>query len=118
MNIAIFINDITKMAGTERAVCNLANILSKSTDKKIFIFSLYSNEGSSAYHLQDNVCIVHMGFSYPRGSVLALFKCVHILNSVSKILKKKNIDIVLGTTHASTLLILPFLSRKIKKIAF
>ena len=117
MNIAIFINDITRMAGTERAVCNLANILSESIDKKIFIFSLYSQEGTPAYHVQSNVRIVHMGFSYPRGSALALIKCICIFNSVSKTLKKENIDIVLGTTHASNLLILPFLSRKIKKIA-
>lgn len=41
-NIAIVIGDISKSAGTERAVTNLSNILQNNGNYKVVIISQYS----------------------------------------------------------------------------
>lgn len=55
--IGIIITDITLRNGTERAVSNLANILSAKYD--VFIFSVGTETGSPAYPLSSPVKVVH-----------------------------------------------------------
>ena len=59
MRIFILINDITRHAGMERAVCNLANILINNYD--VIILSRDTFEGKSYFQLNERVKIVHLG---------------------------------------------------------
>ncbi len=59
MNVFFLVYDITKSAGTERAVCNLANIL--SVKYEVSIISISSNGGTVYYQLNQSVNIIHLG---------------------------------------------------------
>lgn len=85
MKIFIIIQDITKIAGTERAVCNLANILIKKHD--VCIVSTDSVKGNAGYEIDANINLIHLGL------------CICNARKIKKIyeyikLYKKIIDIV------------------------
>ena len=61
MRIFIIIQDITKIAGTERAVCNLANILIKKQD--VCIVSTDSAKGNAGYEIDANINLIHLGLN-------------------------------------------------------
>ena len=58
--LSIILTDITKRAGTERAVVNLANILS-NLKYEVYIFSTDSILGCTQYVLNSDVKIFHFG---------------------------------------------------------
>ena len=60
LKIGIILTNITKRAGIERAVVNLSNILS-NLGYQVFILSSDSEMGTSAYNLNKNVEILHLG---------------------------------------------------------
>lgn len=115
MNILILIPNITKRAGTERAVTNLANILSDGKNN-VFIFSVGTHCGDSPFQLKSNVNIVHMGLLYNHktiiGKVLLYIKLYIILK---KEIIAKNIDFVIGTYHYINFTV-ACLPKNIKKI--
>lgn len=62
-NIYILITDITKSAGTERAVCNLANIISGAEKYSVSIISVASVTGTAYYPINGGVNIIHLGIN-------------------------------------------------------
>lgn len=92
-SIGILIYDITKGAGTERAVANLANILIKSN--KVFIFSLLSETGNAKYQLDNRIQVLHI--NYKRSLNNKLRNLVYENKIIKSIIKKYSIDIVIGT---------------------
>jgi len=61
--ILIIIDDITRSNGTERAVCNLANILSTSEKYQPTIISLNTANGNPYYPVNNNIKIIHCAVS-------------------------------------------------------
>lgn len=115
-NIAILIGDISRGAGTERAVTNLANVLVESGSYVVTVISLYSSDGSQCYYpINHSVDVVHLGFARS-GMAKRLIVYIKFVHSVNAIIRDKHIDVVLGTTHALNSLLF-FMSRKAKKIA-
>lgn len=115
-NIAILIGDISRGAGTERAVTNLANMLAESGSYVVTVISLYSSGGSQCYYpINHSVDAVHLGFARS-GMAKRLVVYIKFVHSVNAIIRDKHIDVVLGTTHALNSLLF-FMSRKTKKIA-
>lgn len=115
-NIAILIGDISRSAGTERAVTNLSNMLVKYGEYNVTILSCFSSENSNPYYeLEDKVNIVHYNFS--KDSLVNRFSSyINIIGKTNKIIKEKSIDILLGTTHALNCLMI-CMARKVKKVA-
>jgi glycosyltransferase involved in cell wall biosynthesis len=112
IKIAIIIPNITLLAGTERAVCNLANILANNDAYLPIIISICSVNGEPCYYLNDRVNIFHCAVT-TRNKYLARilqFKQVKIICDT------ENIDIVIGTYSAINIL-LPFISIVKKRIA-
>lgn len=58
--IIIIIDNITKRAGTERAIVNLSNILTKQ-GQSVCVLSIQSVEGAPAYSIDSSVTIKHLG---------------------------------------------------------
>ena len=114
--IAIVIFDITNCAGTERAVCNLANLLVKSQKYSVSIISVYSFMGEASYNLIDGVNIFHLGLPFCRNKIQRLFLINPLLMNIKRICNKKKIDIILGTT-VSINIILYYLKKTRKIIA-
>mgnify|MGYP003514834791 CR=1 FL=1 len=95
--IAIIINNITNLAGTERAVVNLANILSKQGNT-VYIISTDTKKGETSYPLDPAIKILHLGLNIYLAKKIGKIKQYILLR---KQLKKKrnelNIDIFIGT---------------------
>jgi glycosyltransferase involved in cell wall biosynthesis len=115
-SIAIIIFDITKHAGTERAVCNLSNLLAESQKYDVLIVSIHSTCGEAAYDINADIQIYHLGLPQYKNKITRIRSYKLLIRNVNKIIKEKNIDIILGTTHAINC-VLFFLRKKVKTIA-
>lgn len=104
--IAIVINDITKSAGTERAVTNLANSLINYFN--VYIISI-SSSGGNYYSLNDKIKCIHLAMvNVPRNYVKKSFYYLHLMKAIRRIINEQDISFLLGTTHAINT-ILPFM---------
>lgn len=112
MNIDIIIEDITKRNGTERAVVNLANILSSILNLQVTVFSVCSTNGTAGFELVNDIKIQHLNFCFSRG-IWNRLKFIFLLHSLSK---KKGIDVLIGTTTSFNCM-LTLIPGKLKKIA-
>lgn len=114
-NILIVISDITYRNGTERAVCNLANMLSNSNRYNVTIVSVKNSEGTVAFPLNKNVDVSFLDIPFNGGILTHTCLYFKVLKKIDKLCMEKDIDIVIGTESGFNY-ILPFLSYKIKKI--
>ena len=80
--IAIILDDITGFGGTERAVCNLANLLSESRKYLVSIISMSSISGGPVYDINNDVRIYHFGLSRPPRET-GLSKCKTVLKNLA-----------------------------------
>jgi glycosyltransferase involved in cell wall biosynthesis len=97
--LAIIIYDITAMAGTERAVCNLVNILIEYGGYDSVIISVSSDSGKQAYPLLRDVKIYHLGIHLSNnlpGKMLDFFSMSKKIREADKI---EHFDILIGTGH-------------------
>lgn len=95
--ISILLTNITKAAGTERAVVNLANILS-SLGYSVIILSTDSKDGFPAYNLDEKVIIFHFGLKI--ASAKGFFKVAEykkLKQQIENLIKEKRIDCIVGT---------------------
>mgnify|MGYP006324378465 CR=1 FL=1 len=114
-NIAIIVGNITNHAGTERAVTNLANLLVKTNKYNISIISMYSKNGEKCFFdLSSSVNIFHLNLSN-KNKLIRIFGYLLFLINVNRIKNEKEIDCLIGTTHAINSLIV-LLESSIKKI--
>ena len=114
-HIAILIGDISKSAGTERAVTNLSNILQNSGNYQVIIISQYSENGKKCYYpLNADVIIEHLEMQN-KGLFDRLKKSVLLLQKVEELCKRYQIEILIGTTHGYNIQ-LSKLSGNVKKI--
>jgi len=116
MKIAIVIYDVTLHAGTERAVCNLSNLLAGSQKYVISIVSIYSNSGKAGFQVNDNVSIYHLGLPQYNNKITRLWLYKLLIKKIKQICDDENIDIIIGTTHAINS-ILFFLKKKVRTVA-
>lgn len=112
VKVSIIIPDITRCAGTERAVCNLANILAGNKKYMPVIISVNSANGDSYYPVNDGVRILHCAV-FEKNKVL---KRISEFKRVKEICDKEHFDIVIGTYPALNSQ-LPFIASAKKKIA-
>ena len=113
--IAIIIPNITNKAGTERAVSNLANILS-GQNYRVTIFSIASQEGNCPFFLNSNVIIQHLDLPYISKSLFFVFKhYFSILKKIKKEILKSNVELIVGTYTLINFL-LTFLPENVKKL--
>ena len=98
-NIAIVIGDISKSAGTERAVTNLSNILQNSGNYKVVIISQYSKNGQKCYYyLNPYVKIEYLQMTND-GWLSRLKTSKIFLNKIIEICFRYKVDVIIGTTH-------------------
>jgi glycosyltransferase involved in cell wall biosynthesis len=109
MKIAIVIFDITRMAGTERAVCNLANLLVSHDSYEVFIVSIGSSSGNPQYKISSNIIINHAGLNVSSKKINRLLMYTTLIRKIREFCVNKKIDIILGTSHVINMM-LPFLS--------
>ncbi|MCL2704807.1 MAG: glycosyltransferase family 4 protein [Spirochaetaceae bacterium] len=112
IKILIIIPNITRSAGTERAVCNLANILSKSEKYQLTILSIKSANGNPYYQINNKVKIIHCAVSVKN----KLLKRIQEYRKVKNICDSGKFDIAIGTYSAINTQ-LPFIRSIKKKIA-
>ena len=110
--IAIIIPDITLPAGTERAVCNLANILADYEKYLPIIISVNSSEGKSYYPINEKVEIIHCSVSEKN----KFSKRIQEFKQIEKICDAQNFEIAIGVYPAINVF-LPFVRRLKIKIA-
>ena len=110
--IAIIIPDITCSAGTERAVCNLANILAGYEKYRPTIISVNSSAGKPYYPINEKVEIIHC-------CVVEKNKCLKRIKEfkqLKKVCGAQNFEIAIGVYPAINVF-LPFIRRLKIKIA-
>lgn len=113
--IAIVIGNISFHAGTERAVTNLANMLVKNGDYYVLIISMYSLFHEKPYYeLDSRIRVEHLGLKFA-SKVKKFFCYLKFIKVIPQILKKHQIEYVLGTTHAINSMLV-FVRFKCKKI--
>ena len=113
-NIGFIVGDISKSAGTERAVINLANILSKH-NFNIKIISIYTSDNQDAYYqLETNIQIIHLNKKRGRG-IKKIEQYIRLLAQIKKISCSNSMAYILGTTHAYNcmLALIPMRTKKI-----
>jgi len=115
-NIAIVLFDITKRTGTERAVCNLANLLAKSQKYTVSIISIYSSYGGAAYDINKDISLYHCRLTPFGNRITRLWMYRLLIKNIKQICKKNNIDIILGTTHGINIMLF-FIRKKATTIA-
>jgi len=111
--VAIVIFDITLRSGTERAVCNLSNLLAEKY--AVSIISVHSGSGEAAYDINNNVQLYHLGVPQAKNKIKRLLSYYKFVKKFGRICNEQNINIALGTTHAINSLL--FFFRKIKTVA-
>ncbi len=95
--ISIILTDITKRAGTERAVVNLANILC-GLKYEVYIFSTDSISGCAQYELNPNVKIFHFALKIAAAQGFSkILEYKKLKEKIIETVKKENIDCVVGT---------------------
>jgi glycosyltransferase involved in cell wall biosynthesis len=112
MKVSIIIPNITRSAGTERAVCNLADILAGSRKYEISIISANSAGGTAYYSLNDTVKVIHCAVSDKN----KMLRRTREFTQIKKICDNEKFDFVIGTYPAINAL-LPFIASARKKIA-
>lgn len=113
--IGVIIGDITNSAGTERAICNLSNILQSSPDYKIVILSANSSNGQCYFELNQDIAIEHLNMT-PSTIINRIKGYLQFKKKINACVKKYNIDALIGTGHQFNTLLL-FVNRNCKKIA-
>lgn len=115
-NIAITIFDITSPSGTERAVANLANLLTEYGNYNVSIVSLYSHDGGKCYYeLNSKIKIKHLGIK-KTNLFFRLYSYIKLIFLMRNFIKSNNINIIFGTTHAQNCLSI-FYNKNVKKVA-
>lgn len=100
MHVAIIVEDITKRAGTERAVANLAGMLSQESMYGVHIISLYSRPGEAcSYPMPAKVRLMHLGMSRC-GIGKRCLQYMQAARQIRSACKRLKIDAVIGTAHA------------------
>lgn len=96
MNVFFLVFNITRSAGTERAVCNLANILSSSEKYAVSVISIASSGGQAYYPLNETVGIIHLGLD---NTVKGLFKKLSIYKAIERKMRQIVADgsVLIGT---------------------
>ena len=113
IHVGIVIGDITKKAGTERAVTNLSNMLCESGKYHVWIISMYSSENDKpGYEIFNGVDVIHLHLKQSN-RFFAYAKFVHMSG---KIAVKYGLQIMIGTTHAINCL-LSFFRKKVSIVA-
>ena len=110
--IAIVISDITKRAGTERAVTNLANLLSDSQQYEVSIISIEKQNTTEAYELSKNVNVIYFQQQYFSSKFHRILRHIKTFQILKKIITDYNFDVVIGTEYYINYL-LAFLSKKV-----
>ena len=114
-NIAIIITDITRRAGTERAVINLANIQINSGNK-VYIISTDSKEGNPAFPYNKKINTFHLGLGiskYPGLRKISEYRKLY--KYIIDLYKENIIDTIIGT-YSSINCLIAVLPKEIKKI--
>lgn len=114
MKIFILINDITRHAGMERAVCNLANILVKN--HAVSIVSRDTDTGNAFFPLDERVEVVHLGIDVYHASTLQKFGKYFCMYKKLCGLAKDNEGAVFIATISSVNALITLLGKKIKTI--
>lgn len=115
MNIGIIITDITRRAGTERAVSNLSNILANHNNS-VYIISIDSDSGNGAYELINGVSILHLNIGLSAADVIKKIQCYkQLLIAINKIIKEQELEYIIGT-YSSINVLLPLFNKKVKTI--
>ncbi len=97
-NIAIVLTDITRPAGTERAVVNLSNILADNLGYAAFIVSTDTTDGAPYYPVHNNVEILHGGLHVSRAKGTAkITEYVKLYRLLTALIADKRLDYVIGT---------------------
>lgn len=95
--VSILLTNITKTAGTERAVANLSNIL-VSLGYSICIFSTDSKAGAPAYHLDEKVKIFHLGLQIASARNFSkIFEYKKLKQKIKILVREERIDCIIGT---------------------
>lgn len=117
--IGIVIDDITKGAGTERAVINLSNMLCESDEYNVYIFSLFSDDNKKLYYnYNSKTKIINLDLNKDKtyNKLTQTIMYLSLIKSLKVFINKYKIDTILGTgTMINS--ILSFLPRKTKRIA-
>lgn len=114
MEIFILINDITRHAGTERAVCNLANILIKK--HTVTIISRDTNAGNAFFPIDSKIQLIHLGADICHASTLQKLKKYFCMYKKLRELAKENAGAVFIATISSVNALITLLGKNIKTI--
>lgn len=116
-NIGFIIGNVTRSAGTERAVINLCNSLSGVCDCKVFIISMYSNNSVMPYYsVSKSVGIIHLGF-YNNGRNERITSYIKLNKYIHKLSKRYEIGTIIGTGHQINSII-AYIRTDVKKIGW
>lgn len=114
--IAIIISNIQLKAGTERAVSNLANLLTKYGDYNVEIVSIESVSTSQpAYELEKKIIVKNLNIPYEKNQIKRIFRHITNRKIISEVIKNEKYDIVIGTEYYINYL-LSLLPKTIKRI--
>jgi len=113
MKIAIVVNNICKSAGTERAVVNLANILTSKdyggNRLRVTIISLYSDDVKLFYELNSSVKVYSLGLEDIKSKFISPIHYYKVIRTLRLRFREIKPNIIIGTTHAINFL-LPFVA--------
>lgn len=98
--VAIIISNIQNRAGTERAVTNLANILSKYGNYKVDIISIESsNKKQPAFELDNTVSVINMNIAYETNTLKRIKRHIKTYVQLKQIILNNKYDILIGTEY-------------------
>ncbi|WP_293932244.1 glycosyltransferase family 4 protein [Sphingobacterium sp. UBA6645] len=101
MNIAFYANDVSLLAGTERATFQVANELAKHSDIKVFIFSTVGERQDIKMALDNRIEVVSLNY------VNRYFGYFNNILKLNKLLKKYEINHFITVEMMSILFTLP-----------
>lgn len=114
-SVFIIIDNITNGNGTERAVVNLANMLSDSKEYKVGIISVKASGGESVFLLNNDISLFFLGIKFSGNAIKHIYLYFKTLRKIKKIIDRENVQIVTGTESGFNYT-LPLLNKYVKTI--
>lgn len=97
-NVYLICQTITNSAGTERALCNLANILASEKDFKVHILSIDTSSGNPFYNINKKIEVKHLGLPVGACNLLKKIKSyIDFYRILKNLLKENPSSIFIGT---------------------
>lgn len=116
MNIIYFVPNITIVGGIFRVVSDKINYLAENIEGQLYLAYYGNGQEKPIYSLHSNIQLLPIDIDWKVGFGKKILRILKNISIICHLLKEYKIDIAVNANAPLLIWILPFISRRIKKI--